>query len=216
MPLRDGLRRTRSPRWRWLLPGVALLVACSLGAGFALAPAKPSYICLPSLGLGPHSQPSDRCPTGTLPPGGPTTVTAPATTRVTALPGAALPGPTTLARACVRRTVVVTLQPGSTLSALCLVVRAQLVVRLARKGPGGPRWAGPPFLEGKGPLVEVFTGKTDGRYTARFRAAKPGSAEVAAGSNAACRFSGRTPCSLPVFVSAVDVTVVATAPATPA
>jgi hypothetical protein len=118
------------------------------------------------------------------------------------------PVPTTFTRGCSRQTVVVTAQPGTTLSALCLVVGPELVVNLAKQVPGGPRWSAPPSLSGKGVFVENFSGEVDGRYTARFQAVAPGMAEVIAESNAACAFVAPTPCSLPALVTTLDVRVV--------
>ncbi len=146
--------------------------------------------------------------------GSTTSCTAPApesTTKVTVLLGAIAPPPvpTTLTRGCSRRAVVVTAQPETTLSALCLVVGSELVVNLAKQVRGGPRWSGPPSLLGKSVLVENFNGAADGGYTTRFRAAAPGMAEVIAESNAACAFVAPTPCSLPVFVTTLDVRVAA-------
>jgi hypothetical protein len=128
---------------------------------------------------------------------------------MTILPGAtaAAPVPTTLTLGCDSRRVVVTVQTGTTLSALCLVVGTELVLNLAKQTPGGNRWSGPPSLSGKGVFVESFSGAVDGRYTAHFQAAAPGRVEVIAESNAACTFSVPTPCSLPVSVTTIDVRV---------
>ena len=133
------------------------------------------------------------------------------TTKVTVLAGAAspVPVPTTLTRGCSARTVVVTAQPGTTvLSSLCLVVGTELVVKLAKQVRAGTGWSGPPFLSGRGVLVENSSGAVDGRDTGRFQAAAPGRAEVMAASEAACAFAAPTPCSLPAFVTTLDVRVV--------
>ncbi len=94
------------------------------------------------------------------------------------------------------------------LSALCLVVGTELVVNLAKQVRGGARWSGPPFLSGRGVLVENSSGAVDGRDTGRFQAAAPGRADVMAASEAACAFAAPTPCSLPAFVTTLDVRVV--------
>ena len=135
------------------------------------------------------------------------------TTVETDLPGSTVPVPvpTTLTRGCSRGTVAVTVQPVTQTSAICLTVGAHLVVNLAKQASDGPRWSAPPAVSGNRVLVEGFRGTVDGTFRAHFLAAAPGRTEVTAESNAACVFVAppTPPCSLPVFVTTLDVRVAA-------
>jgi hypothetical protein len=93
----------------------------------------------------------------------------------------------------------------------CLFVAAHLIVELQSSVVEGPRWAGPPDATSHSVLLTTFRGRFGGVFAGEFVARKRGIPSVISESNAACRFlTSAPPCSLPVFVTTLVVSIINT------